>query len=241
MALFVQRARAVKPSFTLGEENAWQVVEICARLDGLPLAIELAAVRVKVLTAAAILDRLESRLRLLTGGARDLPERQQTLRRAMDWSYELLSGEEQKLFRRLAVFVGGFTLEAAEAVANAGVDLDLDVFEGVVSLVDKILLQQTAVLAGEARFGMLETIREYALERLAASGEESATRRAHAAYFLIMAEDGAPHIAGAPSRLFGWSDSSRSMTTSGRPSDGSPGPAMPNGVCGLPGRFPNSG
>ena len=113
VALFVQRARAVKPGFVLGEDNAAPVAEICARLDGLPLAIELAAARVKVLTPAAILGRLESRLRLLTGGARDLPERQQTLRRAMDWSHELLTGEEQKLFRRLAVFVGGFTLEAA--------------------------------------------------------------------------------------------------------------------------------
>jgi len=196
VALFVQRARAVKPDFALGEENAAAVAGICARLDGLPLAIELAAARVKVLTPGAILGRLENRLRLLTGGARDLPERQQTLRRAMDWSYELLTGEEQKLFRRLAVFVGGFTLEAAEAVGNAGEDLDLDVFDGVASLVDKSLLQQTGESAGEARFGMLETIREYGLERLAASGEEAATRRAHAAYFLVMAEDGAPHMAG---------------------------------------------
>jgi len=196
VALFVQRARAVKPDFALGEENAAPVVEICARLDGLPLAIELAAARVKVLAPAAILGRLENRLRLLTGGARDLPERQQTLRRAMDWSHDLLTGEEQKLFRRLAVFVGGFTLEAAEAASNAGGDLDLDVFDGVASLVDKSLLQQTGESAGEARFGMLETIREYGLERLAASGEEAATRRAHAAYFLIMAEDGAPHLAG---------------------------------------------
>jgi len=196
VALFIQRARAVKPDFVLGDENAAAVVEICARLDGLPLAIELAAARVKVLTPAAILGRLESRLRLLTGGARDLPERQQTLRRAMDWSHELLSSEEQKLFRRLAVFVGGFTLEAAEAVSNAGADLDLDVFEGVASLVDKSLLQQTGESAGEARFGMLETIREYGLERLAETGEDAATRRAHAAYFLVMAEDGEPHMVG---------------------------------------------
>jgi predicted ATPase/tetratricopeptide (TPR) repeat protein/tRNA A-37 threonylcarbamoyl transferase component Bud32 len=195
VALFVQRARAVKPGFALGEDNAAPVVEICARLDGLPLAIELAAARVKVLTPAAILGRLKSRLRLLTGGARDLPERQQTLRRAMDWSYELLTGEEQKLFRRLAVFAGGFTVEAAEAVANAGVDLDLDAFDGVASLVDKSLLQQTGESAGEARFGMLETVREYGIERLDASAEEGATRRAHAAYFLILAEDGAPHMA----------------------------------------------
>jgi predicted ATPase len=177
VALFVQRARAVKPGFALGEENAAPVVEICARLDGLPLAIELAAARVKVLTPAAILGRLESRLRLLTGGARDLPERQQTLRRAMGWSYELLTSEEQKLFRRMAVFAGGFTLEAAEAVANAGEDLDLDVFDGVASLVDKSLLQQMGESAGEARFGMLETLREYGLERLDGSGEEAATRR----------------------------------------------------------------
>ena len=196
VALFIQRARAVKADFALGQENAAAVVEICARLDGLPLAIELAAARVKVLTPAAILGRLESRFRLLTGGARDLPERQQTLRRAMDWSHELLTGEERKLFRRLAVFVGGFTLEASETVANASADLELDVFDGVASLVDKSLLQRTGELAGEARFGMLETIREYGLERLAASGEETATRRAHAAYFVVVAEDGAPHIAG---------------------------------------------
>ncbi len=196
VALFIQRARAVKPNFVLGDDNAAAVVEICARLDGLPLAIELAAARVKVLTPAAILGRLESRLRLLTGGARDLPERQQTLRRAMDWSFELLTADEQKLFRRLAVFVGGFTLEAAEAVSNAGSDLDLDVFDGVSSLLDKSLLQPSGESAGEARFGMLETIREYGLERLAAAGEEAATRRAHAAYVLVFAEDGAPHMAG---------------------------------------------
>jgi len=195
VALFVQRARTVKPDFALREDNASAVVEICARLDGLPLAIELAAARVKVLTPAAILGRLESRLRLLTGGALDLPERQQTLRRAMDWSYELLTAEEQKLFRRLAVFVGGFTLEAAEAVASVG-DLDLDVFDGIASLVDKSLLQQMGESAGEARFGMLGTMREYGLERLTAIGEDVATRRAHAAYILIMAEDGAPHMAG---------------------------------------------
>ena len=195
VALFVQRARAVKPDFALREDNAAAVIEICARLDGLPLAIELAAARVKVLTPAAILGRLESRLRLLTGGALDLPERQQTLRRAMDWSYELLTPEEQKLFRRLAVFVGGFTLEAAEAVASAG-DLDLDVFDGVASLVDKSLLQQMGESAGEARFGMLGTMREYGLERLAATGEETGTRQAHAAYVLIMTEDGAPHMTG---------------------------------------------
>jgi predicted ATPase/serine/threonine protein kinase len=198
VALFVQRARAVKPDFALTEENAEPVVQICTRLDGLPLAIELAAARVKVLTPAAMLSRLESRLRLLTGGPRDLPERQQTLRRAMDWSHDLLTGEEQKLFRRLAVFVGGFTLEAAEAVASAGDDLELDAFEGVASLVDKSLLQQTGLAAGETRFGMLETIREYGLERLAASGEETATRRAHAAYVLVLVEDGEPHIIGGP-------------------------------------------
>ncbi len=215
VALFVQRARAVKPDFALGQENAMQVVEICARLDGLPLAIELAAARVKVLAPAAILGRLESRLRLLTGGARDLPERQQTLRRAMDWSHELLTGEEQKLFQRLAVFVGGFTLEAAEAVANSGADLDLDAFDGVASLVDKSLLQRRGESAGEERFGMLETIREYGLERLAASGEEAATRRAHAAYFVVVAEDGAPHVAGGAEqalwleRFFGEHDNLR--------------------------------
>ena len=172
VALFVQRAVAAKPDFELNRENARAVVEICARLDGLPLAIELAAARVKVLSPSAMRTRLASRLQLLTGGARDLPQRQQTLRAAIDWSYDLLSAAEQKLFRRLSVFVGGCTLEGVEAVCDTKGDLDLDLLDGMASMVDKSLLQQVEQANGESRFVMLETIREYALEKLEASGEK---------------------------------------------------------------------
>ncbi len=191
VALFVQRALAVKPDFELTKENAAAVAEICARLDGLPLAIELAAARVKVLSPAAMRTRLRSRLQLLTGGARDMPERQQTLRAAIDWSYDLLGPAEQKLFRRLSVFVGGCTLEGAEAVCDAKGDLDLDVLDGVTSMVDKSLIQQVEPRHGESRFVMLETLREYGLEKLEASGEYAYTKRAHAAYCLILAEEDA--------------------------------------------------
>jgi predicted ATPase len=189
VALFLQRAVAVKPDFELTQENASAVAEICARLDGLPLAIELAAARVKVLSPSSMRTRLTSRLQLLTGGARDMPERQQTLRAAIDWSYDLLSPAEQKLFRRLSAFVGGCTLEGAEAVCDARGDLDLDLLDGMASMVDKSLAQQVEPPRGETRFVMLETIREYALEKLEASGEESLTKRAHAAYCLVLAEE----------------------------------------------------
>jgi predicted ATPase/serine/threonine protein kinase len=191
VALFVQRAVAARPDFELNRENAAAVTEICARLDGLPLAIELAAARVKVLSPASMLARLASRLQLLTGGSQDLPHRQQTLRAAIDWSYDLLSAPEQKLFRRLAVFVGGCTLEGAEAVCDAKGDLDLDLLDGVTSMVNKSLVQQVEPAKGESRFVMLETLREYAVEKLEASGEETMTRRAHAAYFLVLAEEDA--------------------------------------------------
>ncbi|MGA9969204.1 MAG: protein kinase [Candidatus Acidiferrales bacterium] len=197
VALFVQRAAAVKPDFELNRENATAVVEICARLDGLPLAIELAAARVKVLSPAAMRTRLASRLQLLTGGARDLPQRQQTLRSAIDWSYDLLSAAEQKLFRRLAVFVGGCTLEGVEAVCDTKGDLNLDLLDGTESLVDKSLLQRVEQANGESRFVMLETIREYELEKLEASGEDKLTRRAHAAYCLVLAEEEATEQSGA--------------------------------------------
>lgn len=191
VALFVQRARAVKPDFQINQDNAAAIATICARLDGLPLAIELAAARIKVLSVSAMQTRLESRLQLLTGGARDLPVRQQTLRGAIDWSYGFLSPAEQTLFRRLSVFVSGCTLEAVEAVCNAKQDLELDVLDGMGSLVDKSLLRRVERGEGEPRFVMLDTIREYGLEHLAASGEEAATRRAHAAYCLVLAEEGA--------------------------------------------------
>ncbi len=197
VALFVQRAVAVKPDFELNRENAPTVAEICARLDGLPLAIELAAARIKVLSLSAMRTRLASRLQLLTGGARDLPQRQQTLRAAMDWSHDLLSVPEQKLFRRLAVFAGGCTLEGMEAVCDTKGDLALDLLDGMASLVDKSLLQQVEQPNGESRFVMLETIREYAREKLQASGEDAATKRAHAAYCLVLAEEEATEQGGA--------------------------------------------
>jgi predicted ATPase len=192
--LFVQRATAVWPDFAITQENTAVVQEICLRLDGLPLAIELAAARTRVLSPSAILDRLQSRLQLLTGGALDLPERQQTLRKTIDWSHGLLNEAEQKLFRRFAAFVGGCTLEAAEAVCNTRRDLGIDLFDGLSSLMDKNLVQRLDRAQSEPRFAMLETIREYAFERLADSGELPAARRAHAAYCLVLAEEGNPDL-----------------------------------------------
>jgi predicted ATPase/serine/threonine protein kinase len=197
VALFVQRAVAVKPDFEVNRENASAVTEICSRLDGLPLAIELAAARVKVLSPSSMRTRLAARLQLLTGGARDLPRRQQTLRAAMDWSYDLLSAAEQQLFRRLSVFVGGCNLEGVEAVCDTKRDLDLDLLDGMASMVDKSLVQQIEQGKGESRFVMLETIREYALEKLKASGEEALTKHAHAAYCLVLAEEEATEQSGA--------------------------------------------
>jgi len=189
VALFLERAKAVKNNFTLTKENATAVAAICSRLDGLPLAIELAASRIKLLSPAAMLTRLESSLNLLTGGARDLPLRQQTLRGTVEWSYSLLNAAEQSLFRRLSVFIGGCTLEAVEAVCDTKCDLGMDVLNGMASMVDKSLTQQIEQPGAETRFFMLSTIREFALEHFAASGEESATRRAHAAYYVVLAEE----------------------------------------------------
>ena len=201
IALFVERARAVKHDFALTHENAAAVAAVCARLDGLPLAIELAAARIKLLSPSAMLARLESCLNLLTGGARDLPTRQQTLRGTVDWSYGLLNPAEQTLFRRLSVFLGGCTLEAVEAVCDTAGDLGLDILDGMASMVDKSLAQQVEKAAGETRFVMLSTIREYALERLAASDDVAATRRSHAAYYLVLAEEGAQEAAAHPEWL----------------------------------------
>jgi len=200
--LFIQRALAVKLDFQVDNANAPAVAEICVRLDGLPLAIELAAARLKLLPPQAMLARLGHRLELLRGGARDMPERHQTLRQAIAWSYDLLEASEQTLFRRLAVFARGCTLEAAEAVCQAvddraaGPGQSLDVLDGVASLVDKSLLRQQEQTSGEPRFRMLETIREYGLECLTASGEEPAVRRAHADYYLALAEAAEPALTG---------------------------------------------
>jgi predicted ATPase/transcriptional regulator with XRE-family HTH domain len=180
--LFVARAQDVKSDFALTDENASAVAVICQRLDGLPLAVELAAARIKILSPAALLARLDRRLPLLTGGLRDLPDRQQTLRKTMAWSHDLLGEQERALFRRLGVFAGGWTLEAAEAVANR--DGAVDVLEGVASLVDISLVRQSDQPDDEPRFMMLETIREFALERLGEdTTEKQAVERAHAAFF----------------------------------------------------------
>jgi predicted ATPase len=191
VALFVQRAAAVNPGFDLTDDNATAVAEICRSLDGLPLAIELAAARIKLLSPAAMRTRLASRLQLLTGGARDLPARQQTLRATIDWSYDLLNPPEQKLFQRLSVFVGGCTLEAVEAVCDTNSDLELDLLDGMASMVDKSLLRQVEQPGGEPRYVMLETVREYGLEKLQGSSDDTRTRRAHAAYCLVLAEEAA--------------------------------------------------
>ena len=205
MALFVERAQAVDPSFLLTEQNAPTIAAICARLDGLPLAIELVAARTKMLPPKSLLARLEgspgqSRLGLLAGGARDLPERHRTLRDAIGWSYDLLSSPEQVLFKRLGVFRGGFTLAAAEAVCNARTDLNLDLFEVVSQLLHKSLLTREMVhdeeTKEEARFIMLETISDYALERLGESGEEDAIRLLHAEYLLAIVSALNPGLVG---------------------------------------------
>jgi non-specific serine/threonine protein kinase len=186
--LFVARAQAARADFALTERNAAEIAEVCRRLDGLPLAIELAAARVRHAPPGSLLARLERRLPVLTGGPRDQPQRLRTMRDAIAWSHDLLRAEERVLFRRLAVFAGGATLEATEAIVDPGRELSLDVWEGVSSLVDQSLLVQTEGTDEEPRFEMLQTVREFALEQLEASGEAAALRGRHAAYFLDLAE-----------------------------------------------------
>ncbi|HEY0070409.1 MAG TPA: tetratricopeptide repeat protein, partial [Chloroflexia bacterium] len=222
VALFIQRARLVTSGFDVTSENAPAVAEICYRLDGLPLAIELAAARIRLLPPQALLSRLVSRLRLLTGGAQDLPERHQTLRSTIQWSYDLLAPSEQTLFRRMSVFAGGATLEAIEAVCNSDGALELDVFDGVASLVDKSLVRQdtdtTLTVPGatgpassnmarteaEPRFGMLGTIREYAAELLHSTDqtEEEELYQRYVQYFLAFAEQGRAGIEGQQQELW---------------------------------------
>jgi predicted ATPase len=179
--LFVERARAVNRGFELTEENAPAVVEICRMLDGLPLALELAAARIKIFKPQAILSRLDDALKFLKGGSRDLAVRHQTLHNTLEWSYSLLGPDEQTLFARLGVFVGGFTLEAAEAVCNP--DDGLDILEGVTSLVNNSLLYPVTTSDDEPRFGMLETVRAYAVEQLSTLGEMDPLRERHARYY----------------------------------------------------------
>ena len=189
--LFIARAHAANPNFVLSERNAGAVAEICARLEGLPLAIELAAARTKLLPPVALLSRLGNRLELLTGGRRDAPQHQQTLRMTLDWSYDLLEPDAQRLFARLGVFAGGCTLESAEAVCGG----DGSVLEGLAALVDESLVRQRETDTGEPRFSMLEIVREYALERLSGSGDGDETRRRHLEHFVSLAEEAEPKLA----------------------------------------------
>jgi predicted ATPase/class 3 adenylate cyclase/Tfp pilus assembly protein PilF len=192
--LFVERARAMKPDFEVTNDNAPAVAEICVRLDGLPLAIELAAARTKLLPPRALLSRLSNRLKLLKGGARNLPVRQRTLRTTIDWSYDLLTEEEKRLFWRLSVFAGGFTLEAIEEVCDP--EGRLEALEVVGSLLEKSLLRQEEEADGASRFAMLETVKEYAREKLEESGETEKIKRAHIEYFLALAEEANPKLKG---------------------------------------------
>jgi predicted ATPase/class 3 adenylate cyclase/DNA-binding CsgD family transcriptional regulator len=207
-ALFVERAAAIRADFAVTAENAPAITEICHRLDGLPLAIELAAARVRLLTPEAMLARLDRRLPLLTQGAQDLPARQRTLRDAIAWSYDLLTPTEQALFRRLAIFVGGCTLETAEAVAVAEVGdrrwaLDpVEALDDVESLIAKSLLRQIGGRDGTPRITMLETIREYGVEELRRAGELHSLRRWHASYFLALAEQAVPRFQGPEQRVW---------------------------------------
>jgi predicted ATPase/class 3 adenylate cyclase len=197
VALFIERAQAVKADFQVTNATALAVAQICARLDGLPLAIELAAARAKYYAPPMLLARLEQGLSVLSGGARDLPARQQTLRAAMAWSYQLLAPQEQLLFRRLSVFVDGWDWQAAEQVSRAAGGLSGDILEGLESLVDKSLLRQEGQGEEEPRWLMLQTLREFGLEVLAGAGETEVTRQAHAAYYLRLAEEAAPHLRGS--------------------------------------------
>jgi predicted ATPase/class 3 adenylate cyclase len=198
VSLFIARAEAAKPDFTLTNDNAPAIAEICIRLDGLPLALELAAARIRVLPAQTLLARLGQRLRLLTGGAQDLEERQRTLSATIAWSYDLLSDQEKMLFARLGQFVGGCRIDAAEALCDPEDELGSDVLGGLASLAEKSLLSQTEDVDGEPRFSMLETIREYALERLQESGEAEQIRDRHAACFLRLAEGNVGQVGEPP-------------------------------------------
>jgi predicted ATPase/DNA-binding CsgD family transcriptional regulator len=196
--LFAERARAVRPAFRLDDNNAATVAALCRYLDGLPLAIELAAARMTLLSPVVLLAQMADRLRLLRGGARDAPPRQRTMRDTIAWSYGLLTPAEQTVFRRLAVFVGGFALDAAAAVSHMPSDAGIDVLDGLTSLADHHLVRPVDELTSEPRFSMLETVRAFALEQLAASGEANGIRGRHAAWFLQLAEASEMATPGGP-------------------------------------------
>ncbi len=193
--LFVQRALLARSDFTLTADNSRTVAEICARLDGLPLALELAAARIRVLSAQALLERMQARLKILTTGPRDMPSRQQTLRNAIAWSYDLLDGSEKTLFSRLGVFVGGCSLDAAENVCSFGQNESIKLVDILQSLTDKSLIKR-AEGERETRFIMLETIREFALESLAENGEEQTVRQRHANYYHSLVEKASCELRG---------------------------------------------
>jgi non-specific serine/threonine protein kinase len=202
--LFVQRARSRRPDFSLSVQNAYAVAQVCVRLDGMPLAIELAAARVGSLSVEAIATRLADRFRLLTAGPRTAVPRQQTLRAALDWSYDLLSEGEQRLLERLAVFAGGCTLEAAEAVCGGGGIQHAAVVDLLGSLVNKSLVQPEEAAPGveQGRYRLLETVREYGRERLASREDAPAVHERHASYYLALAEEAAPYLNGPDERLW---------------------------------------
>jgi predicted ATPase/class 3 adenylate cyclase len=200
IALFTDRARAARPEFVLTDENASAVNDVCARLDGLPLAIELAASRLKVLTPQAILSRLDAGPDLLTATARNVPQRQRTLRATIKWSCDQLTEPERRLFARLSVFRGGASLDAVEAIGNPGGDLGIHTLEGLTSLIDNSMVRQTELPGGESRYAMLETIREYAGELLVAHQDSASTARQHAEYFLALAREGESHLTSVDQR-----------------------------------------
>jgi tetratricopeptide (TPR) repeat protein len=197
VALFVERAVAVKSDFSLTVDNARAVAEIISRVDGLPLAIELAASRIKLLPPERLLARLQERLPLLTTTSPSVPERQRTLRRTIEWSYELLDGTQRRVFARLAVFSGGADLDAVEGVVNPGRELGIDVIDALSVLLENNLVRNVETDDGDVRFTMLETIREYGLERLVEFGEEPQIRRRHVEYWITFAAQAAPALSGA--------------------------------------------
>jgi predicted ATPase/class 3 adenylate cyclase len=196
VAMFVERAKAIDPEFAIDASNAGVIVEICRRLDGLPLAIELAASRLRVLSPSAMLERLDRALPLLSGGPRDLPDRQRTLRDAIEWSYRLLPPAVASLFGRLCVFAGGFTIAAAESVCDPDGALEIEVLEGIEALLDASLVRRSEAMGGPDRFELLQTIREYGIERLQRGGEAEEVERRHAYHFLELAEASEPGLRG---------------------------------------------
>jgi predicted ATPase/DNA-binding CsgD family transcriptional regulator len=196
VTLFVQRARSVNPNLAVTDQMAQTIAEICRRLDGLPLAIELAAARINILSPDALLARLSNRLKVLSGARRGVPDRLRTMRHAIAWSYDLLAPDEQALFRQMSVFVGGFSLDAVEAICQT-TDDGRQAYDVLSALVDHSLVQSAPLPSGESRFLMLETLRDYGLEQLEATEEEGDARLAHATYCMDLSEAAEPHLVGA--------------------------------------------